>query len=214
MESELPKQYIQLDNGLSVLDQTLKTLLEMEKIQGLVIAISANDAHFKHSEFYHHPKLLAVATGGKQRFNSVMNAMEVLKEHATADDWVLVHDAARPCVDPEDINHMIEQLQDHAVGGLLATPVVDTIKYAHQGVVQSTVDRQNLWQAQTPQMYRFGVLSEALTCAINQGVEITDEAGSIENMGLKSKIIPGSKTNIKITTQEDLALANFYLSNT
>ncbi len=208
-----PKQYLKLNNGLSVLDQTLDTLLGVDQIKGCVVAIAKNDTHFKQSKFFNHPKLLATAVGGKERFHSVISALNSLKPFAKDNDWVLVHDAARPCVKATDVINLINQLKDNPTGGLLANRVVDTIKQANITKVKKTLDRSNLWQAQTPQMYRFGVLSKALDNIINNDLNITDEASSIEALGLDSILVEASKSNLKITTSEDLELANFYLKS-
>ena len=210
---DIPKQYLKLNNGLSVLDQTLKTLLNIDQIKGCVVAIAKNDNHFKQSEFFNHPKLLATAIGGKERFHSVISALNILKPFAGNNDWVLVHDAARPCVETTDVINLIDQLKHHPTGGLLANRVVDTIKKANNCIVESTLDRSALWQAQTPQMYRFGVLSKALENVINNNLMITDEASAIEHLGLESVLVSASKSNLKITTAEDLKLANFYLES-
>ena len=214
MESDTPKQYIKLNNGLTVLDQTLKTLLNIDYIKGCIVAINENDTTFKNSKYAQHHKLLDIVNGGEQRYNSVMNALEALEDYASANDWVLVHDAARPCVDPNDINTMIDTLKDSKSGGLLATRVVDTIKKSKDNIAIKTIDRENLWQAQTPQMYRFGMLKDALNKSISDGASITDEAGAIEHINQQSTLIESSKKNIKITTQADLELANFYLTDT
>lgn len=212
MKAKVSKQYLMLDNGLSVLDQTLTTLLNIDQIKGCIIALSDQDKLFKTSHFYNHPKLLALATGGKERSHSVLNALNALKPHAKDSDWVLVHDAARPCINPGDVIRLIHKLKHNPTGGLLATKVVDTIKQADANWVTSTIDRSNLWQAQTPQMYRFGVLLKALTKAGNNNVNITDEASAIEYIGLQSLLVESSIGNLKITNPEDLALANFYLN--
>ncbi len=213
METDVPKQYLKLNNGLSVLDQTLKTLFEIEKIKGCVVAIAEQDTMFAKSKFINHPKLLATAIGGKERFHSVISALQTLKPFAKDNDWVLVHDAARPCVKTTEIHNLINQLKDHPTGGLLATRVVDTIKKANGHIVETTLDRSVLWQAQTPQMYRFGVLSKALENVINNNLVITDEASAVEHMGLESILVSASNSNLKITTPEDLKLANFYLNH-
>lgn len=212
MKTSISKQYLQLDNGLSVLDQSLSTLLNIDKIKGCVVAIAKQDTLFKSSKFYHHPKLLSVAVGGDERYHSVINALNTLKPFVQDNDWVLVHDAARPCINTQDVENLIQQLEGQKIGGLLATKVVDTIKKSKLNMAESTVDRTNLWQAQTPQMYRFGLLLKALNSAHNEGAHITDEASAIERMGLNSLLIESSKTNLKITNPEDLALANFYLN--
>ncbi|MBT6752541.1 MAG: 2-C-methyl-D-erythritol 4-phosphate cytidylyltransferase, partial [Candidatus Thioglobus sp.] len=171
MQASVAKQYLQLDNGLSVLDQTLSTLLNIEKIKGCVVAISKQDTLFKSSKFYHHPKLLAIAEGGEKRHQSVINALNALKPYIKDSDWVLVHDAARPCIETSSVESLIQHLESQTTGGLLATKVVDTIKKSNHQMVQHTVDRSNLWQAQTPQMYRFGVLLQALNNANHDGAD-------------------------------------------
>ncbi|MCS5586303.1 MAG: 2-C-methyl-D-erythritol 4-phosphate cytidylyltransferase, partial [Gammaproteobacteria bacterium] len=171
------------------------------------------DTQFKQSEYFNHSKLLATAIGGKERFHSVISALNTLKPFAKDNDWILVHDAARPCVKFSDVTNLIKKLKDHPTGGLLATQVVDTVKQGRNSRVQKTLDRSNLWQAQTPQMYRFGVLSRALDNIIKNDLSITDEASSIEVLGLESVLVEASKSNLKITTPEDLDLANFYLES-
>lgn len=211
MNAELPKQYLKLESGLTVLDQTLETLLGIAQIKGCVVAIAEGDTEFKKSMFARDDKLLATAVGGAQRFYSVLSALHGLRAFAKDSDWVLVHDAARPCVKASAVVELIETLKDHSVGGLLATQVVDTIKKSDGRMVEKTLDRSTLWQAQTPQMYRFGVLFKALNNVIENNLSITDEAGSIEHLGLQSVLVLASKSNLKITTPEDLDLANFYL---
>jgi 2-C-methyl-D-erythritol 4-phosphate cytidylyltransferase len=213
MQASVAKQYLMLNNGLSVLDQTLKTLLNIEQIKGCVIALAKDDNLFKKSQFYQHQKLLKIATGGKQRHNSVINALMALKPYVKDTDWILVHDAARPCVEANNIEKLISQVKNANTGGLLATKVIDTIKQATGNLTNTTIDRSNLWQAQTPQMYRFGVLLNALTKADADDINITDVASAIEYIGLKSLLVKSSKRNFKITNPEDLALANFYLNS-
>ncbi len=208
---KIPKQYLKLDSGLTILDQTLKTLLGIDKIKGCVIALANKDHLFAKSTFNNHQKLLTTVIGGKERTHSVLNALKALTNFAKDDDWVLVHDSARPCVKASEIINLINQLKHHATGGFLATKVVDTIKQTENNIV-NTIDRSNLWQAQTPQMYRFSILLKALNTAIKDGINITDEASAIEHLGLESILVKSSKSNIKITNPEDLALANFYLT--
>lgn len=211
MNTKQPKQYLKLENGLSVLDQTLKILLSIEKIKGCIVAISQNDTEFKNSVFATHDKLLRTVVGGKERYHSVISALNALRPFAKDNDWVLVHDAVRPCVKASEVESLIKQLKEHSVGGLLATQVVDTIKKSHSNIVEATLDRLTLWQAQTPQMYRFSILFKALENVMQNNLMITDEASSIEYLGLESVLVEASKSNLKITTLEDLDLANFYL---
>jgi 2-C-methyl-D-erythritol 4-phosphate cytidylyltransferase len=142
----------------------------------------------------------------------VANALEVLAAEADDDDWVLVHDAARPCLRLEDLAALLQALADEEVGALLAVPVHDTVKRAEQGdLVACTVPRERLWRAYTPQAFKLGLLRRALAEAEASGVVVTDDAGAVELLGLKPRLVEGRADNIKITRPDDLALARFYL---
>jgi len=211
MKSETPKQYLKLSNGLTIIDQCLKTLLEVDTISGFVIALSEKDTLFKSSTYFNHSKMLATAKGGKERLHSVLNALNSLEEVANPNDWVLVHDSVRPCVNKTDIEMLITEVSQHQTGGILATGVVDTIKQVAIDGEVSTIDRNKLYKAQTPQMFRFGILKDALETAVKLDNNITDESEAIENLGYSIKIVIGSSSNIKITQIDDLELANHYL---
>ena len=211
MKSTTPKQYLQLENGLTILDQSLKTLLKLDDIIGCVVAIPQDDEYFQISNYQKHGKMLAIAEGGQERFHSVLNALNTLAEFAKPDDWVLVHDAVRPCVKASDVQALINELKDGGDGGILATPMVDTLKRADDLEVQKTIDREGLFQAQTPQMFKFSTLVKALENVVSGDAHITDEAEAVARTGAKVKIVIGSKSNIKITVAEDIALANYYL---
>ena len=210
MNSSLPKQYLTLANGLTILDQTLKTFLNIKQIEGVVIALNANDTFFEQSKFCHHPKLLTTVIGGSERYHSTFNALLALEKIATNDDFILVHDSVRPCIKKESVEQLINELKTDSVGGLLATKIVDTLKKSKTNEFK-TVDRANLYAAQTPQMYRFKHLKKALEQTIKNNAAITDETQAIEQINLMPKIVIGSKENIKITYPEDLKLANFFL---
>ena len=140
--------------------------------------------------------------------DSVLAGLNALETRAAAHDWVLVHDAARPCLSSEDLDRLLTELASDDVGGLLAAPVVDTLKRADdQQRVAQTVSREKLWRALTPQMFRFELLRRALTGAIHNGISVTDEAQAIEALGLRPKLIAGDADNIKITLPEDLPRA-------
>jgi 2-C-methyl-D-erythritol 4-phosphate cytidylyltransferase len=160
-----------------------------------------------------HP-LIHVVAGGAERCDSVLNALHALRSTAAADDWVLVHDVARPCVDPNDIQRLIDTLaSSDACGGILATPVRDTMKRADdQGCIQHSVERSGLWHALTPQMFRYGLLVTALQAACEAGVTITDEASALEWRGQHPRLIEGRPDNIKVTHPQDLALVALALS--
>ena len=211
MKSETPKQYLKLSNGLTIIDQCLKTLLKIDIISGFVIALSEKDTLFKSSIYFNHSKMLASAEGGKERFNSVLNALNSLAKIAKPNDWILVHDSVRPCVKKIDIEMLINEVSNHQTGGILATGVVDTIKQVAIDGKVSTIDRSKLFKAQTPQMFRYGVLKDALENAVKLNHNITDESEAIENLGYSIKIVVGSSSNIKITQIDDLEQANHYL---
>ncbi len=219
MGSDRPKQYLSLA-GKTVLEHSLDRLLDCPEISGAVVSISAGDEFWRDLD-YQHKKTVLLADGGKERSYSVLSALKVLSQTADDNDWVLVHDAARPCVRQEDIHKLIHSCKDHSVGGILAVPVKDTIKEStgSEGVdlpesclpeIRETVDRSKLWHAQTPQMFRLGYLRDALSKALNAGAEITDEASAVERQGCQPLLVEGHADNIKITRQEDVNLALFY----
>ena len=156
--------------------------------------------------------MLLTGVGGAERCHSVLNGLRLLTPRAHDDDWVLVHDAARPCVRVEDISLLIERLRDHPVGGLLGLPVADTMKRADAaGNVLETVPRDGLWRALTPQMFRLGLLRAALERALDNGLLVTDEAQAVEAAGQVPCMVEGHADNIKITRAQDLVLAQLYL---
>lgn len=213
MNSTIPKQYIILENGLTILDQCLNTILSNELISGFIVALDKKDSHFKSSDFAKDPKLISIATGGEERFHSVLNALNALDQTAKPNDWVLVHDAVRPCIRKEDINKLIEEVADDKVGGILANRIVDTVKQKNNGGLVSTIDRQKLYIAQTPQMFRYAILKDSIEKAIKSNMHITDESEALESLNYSIRIVEGSSSNIKITTQEDIHLANYFLKH-
>jgi len=210
MGADKPKQYLSILHK-TIIEHTLERLLRHEFIAGVAVAISAADDYWS-SLRLNTQKSVVVAEGGQERCHSVINALNALNEIASEEDWVLVHDAARPCVRLQDIDKLIHDLEGHAVGGILAVPVHDTIKLSSAaGEIVETVDRRNLWQAQTPQMFRLGALRAALQQAIRDGFMVTDEASAMEHVGEKPKLVEGHTDNIKVTRPEDLPLAEFFL---
>ena len=211
MGSELPKQYLPLGDR-TVLEQTLDTLLDCPRLSGLVLALSPDDEHWSTIESRYATAPLQRVDGGAERCHSVLNSLDLLATQTDARDWVLVHDAARPCVRIEDIEHLITTLETGEEGGLLGVPVADTMKRVDdQQAITATVDRDGLWHAYTPQMFRLGQLRSALSEAIEAGNTVTDEANAMELAGFKPRMVQGSRDNIKITLPADLALAAFYL---
>lgn len=211
MGLDTPKQYAEL-NGKTILEHTLSRLMSHPRIEGVVVAISDQDT-FWPALGLSFDKPLLVVEGGKERCHSVLNGLLQLEQQLSPDDWVLVHDAARPCVRLADIDKLIAQLIDHPVGGILAAPVRDTMKRGNdQNDIVDTVERENLWHALTPQMFRLGLLKSSLENALQNGIVVTDEASAIEANGQVPHLVEGCHDNIKVTRFEDLSLAQYYLT--
>lgn len=207
----LPKQYWQLA-GRPVLSHVVDFFLSFPFIEKIVVALKQEDKHWHSIPCFQNSKVISVI-GGKERFLSVLQALSSLQNEINAEDWVLVHDACRPCLKKEDFLQLIETLKKDSIGGILGVPICDTLKRVDpQQNILETPDRQALWQAQTPQMFRYGILYDAMKTAAKQRVSITDEAMALEYMGYLPKIVLGSTSNIKITWPEDLLLAEAILS--
>lgn len=210
MGADIPKQYLRL-SGRSIIEHTLSRLLEHPRIRRVVVVLGLEDAWWPRTEFAAHPGVIR-APGGAERCHSVLNGLAALDGLAQPDDWVLVHDAARPCVRRRDIDRLMDELSDHPVGGLLGVPVRDTMKRTGDDLrIRETVSRQHLWHAYTPQMFRLGALRNALRAALERGESVTDEASAMELAGQAPLMIEGQDDNIKVTRPDDLALAGFYL---
>ena len=211
MGSDKPKQYLTL-LGKTVVEHTLERLLAEPLLQQLVVAVNPDDQQWPQLDLARHPRIKTV-DGGAERSDSVLNGLRALDGVCGPEDWVLVHDVARPCMQSAELHRLITQLGDHSVGGILAMPLSDTIKTVNaQCSIVNTVDRSRLWRAQTPQMFRYGLLTAALNVASELGLAVTDEASAVEAAGFKPVVVEGAATNIKITRPEDLPLAEFYLS--
>ena len=201
--SERPKQYAPL-RGRTVIQWALAPFLADERCAGALVALAAHDPYWPEVA---PPGVMTVA-GGAERSHSVRNALAALAPRAAAEDWVLVHDAARPCLAPEDLERLLGELAEHPLGGLLAVPAADTLKRADaQHCVAATVDRTGLWRALTPQMFRYGALCRALDAAHAAGRVPTDEAQALEWLGERPALISASAANLKITSAADLTVA-------
>jgi len=207
MGTEIPKQYLMIGDK-TVLEHTLQALQGHQDIHAIMVVLSEDDSMVKKMSslgFY-------TAVGGNERFQSVYNGLLALDTMAGENDWVLVHDAARPCLRYEDLARLIETVRQTELGGLLASPVNDTIKAGAQNqFVTSTVDRSQLWRALTPQMFRLGQLRKALNLVIDSGEVVTDEAEAMERAGYRVQLVHGSADNIKITRPEDVAFVQMIL---
>lgn len=210
MGSEIPKQYLPLA-GRNVLACTLQALRQAGVCKHIVVALHPQDDGRYLVDDTNSKHILTV-TGGIERSDSVLAALKALTGRAALQDWVLVHDAARPCVRRDAILRLLQQAEKNQMGAILAVPVVDTVKRSTDGVsIEQTVDRKQLWCAQTPQLFRYGLLYEALSQASEQGIAITDEASAMESAGHPVQLVQGSTDNLKITHPNDLALAQWYL---
>jgi 2-C-methyl-D-erythritol 4-phosphate cytidylyltransferase len=212
MGSEVPKQYLTIGTR-TVLAHTLDVLAGHNGIAGVVVAIAADDTRWVTSDAALKDKL-RVVVGGVERCHSVLAGIEAFADVASDDDWILVHDAARPCLRSIDIDRMVDELRTSAVGGILAVPVRDTLKRCNSSAeIVQTVDRTNLWHALTPQMFRMGKMRDALLQTLERGLLVTDEAQAIEAAGFIPRIVEGHADNIKITHPADLTLAEIFLRN-
>ena len=209
MKADRPKQYLTI-NATTILEHTVNKLLSHPQVSKVVIAVSESDPYFPELSLSQHPDVVRVK-GGNERADSVLSALNYIQESGLG-EWVMVHDAARPCIQQGDIDKLIEAALSHPVGGILAAPVRDTMKRGVDGAIDHTVERANLWHALTPQMFRTLPLQQALTEALEQGVSITDEASAFEWKGASPALVAGRSDNFKVTQPEDLALAEFYLS--
>ncbi|WP_404355425.1 2-C-methyl-D-erythritol 4-phosphate cytidylyltransferase [Methylotuvimicrobium sp. KM1] len=208
MQADRPKQYLELV-GKTVLEHTLTRLLQAEIFTAISVAISIEDPYWPELAISKNEHV-QTAPGGKERSDSVLSALQAISGSASEQDWVLVHDAARPCITAADIRFLIDSLQDDEIGGILALSSHDTLKNVQGGSIVGTLDRTHIWRALTPQMFRYGKLKQALEASVGNPA-VTDEASALELLGFQPKIVEGRPDNIKITRPEDLPLAQFYL---
>ena len=205
----LPKQYLDL-NGRPMIYHALAALAEVSRIEKIFVVLSPVDSHW--SQLMAHlvpPRVACLTVGGASRAASVANGLAAIRTDAGLDDWIMVHDAARPCIRAALIEQFIDELENDPIGGLLALPLADTIKLADDELrVEKTLSRENIWRAQTPQMFRFGLLQPAL----RDFVEATDESQAIESIGHQPKLVMGDSANLKVTYATDMKLAEMLLN--
>jgi 2-C-methyl-D-erythritol 4-phosphate cytidylyltransferase len=208
----LPKQYLPLA-GKPMMFHSIETLAAVPRISAVCVVLSPLDRHWGQHDWSALPdKIEPIFAGGAKRADTVRNALIHLADRLDANDWVLVHDAARPCVGTELVEQFIDEIGDDPVGGLLAMPLADTLKEADENQrVANTIPRLRLWRAQTPQMFRYGVLVRA--CTNPAARDCTDEAQAVESIGLKPRIVRGSPANLKVTFPDDLQLAAAILAS-
>lgn len=214
MQGSGAKQYLVVQ-GQPVILHTLQRLRRLPALQGLVLVLNPHDTQWPAlatDSFLSGDSTIRSCAGGQDRSRSVMNGLDSLAGEADEQDWVLVHDAARPCVRHSDMLKLLDAVAGHPAGGLLAVPVADTLKRADASTeVEATVARDGLWAAQTPQLFRFGMLRDALQRAHRDGITVTDEASAMEHAGHRPLLVAGSPDNIKITLPQDLRFADLIL---
>ncbi|HEV3241356.1 MAG TPA: 2-C-methyl-D-erythritol 4-phosphate cytidylyltransferase [Casimicrobiaceae bacterium] len=208
--SDLPKQYAAI-SGVPLLRRTIDALNDAIALEAIFIVLAPGDALYA-ERIGKVRGVEALYCGGATRAESVKNGLAAIGGRTTAEDWVLVHDAVRPCIDVTTLNRLLNELESEPVGGLLAVPLTDTLKRAQTGAglrAVSTEARDGLWCAQTPQMFRYAILQHAFRQA--DLAKITDEAQAVEALGVKPRLVQGSPLNIKVTYAEDVALAEAIL---
>lgn len=217
MQATCPKQYLKIGR-LTILEHTINALLKHPRISQIIVAINPEDDYFYRLALAKDKRIIVVKGGG-QRADSVLSGLRYITEHLAQNTWALVHDAARPCLSFSDLDNLIQLIDDNHLdpqfcGGILASPVRDTMKRSHQqdNHIEKTVARDTLWHALTPQFFPAALLKQNLENALAQNVPITDEASAMEFGGYEPLLVKGRADNIKVTQPEDLALAEFFLS--
>lgn len=206
MNADCPKQYLKL-SAKTILQHTLDNVLSHPAISGAVLILNSED-HYWQQLNYQHAKPVYLCTGGKQRYHSVYNGLVTLKQKLNENPIVLIHDAVRPFVSHTDLDNLLEAVDNNEAGALLAAPVTDTLKVVDNNLtVKCTHPRENLWRAFTPQAFKLDKILAALDTVIKDGLAITDDASAMELMGYNPSLVAGDGHNIKITTPQDLVLA-------
>ncbi|PIE47553.1 MAG: 2-C-methyl-D-erythritol 4-phosphate cytidylyltransferase [Gammaproteobacteria bacterium] len=207
--ADVPKQYLTV-NHKTIVEHSVSQLAKSQYIKSCHLVIAEDDEIAKRLDW---ALVMQFCVGGAERWHSVQAGVQAVADSgASSSDLVLIHDAARPCVLPKDIDNVIQVAMNEPYGAILATPVADTLKQVDKWrVITQTVDRSKLWQAQTPQVFRLGYLQKVLTVVAEQGVHITDEASGFEQLGYPIKVVEGSRCNMKLTYPSDLALIGFLL---
>ena len=213
MSSDVPKQYIKLDNNEFILDTTIDRVLASGVVNNIMLPINTNDNHWQKSKYYNDNRV-TTCFGGDTRAQSVLNGLKAIKLSVKNDDFVMVHDAARCCVLPTEISKLYSIIDiSESIGGILAAPINDTVKVVNPlEIISETKCRKMLWMAHTPQVFTYKILMQSIESALERGVEVTDESSAVEAFGYSPRVILGSKMNIKVTHPEDIKLANLYLN--
>ena len=213
MGDDIPKQYISVC-GKTVIEHTIDNFISRNEIENICISISESDNYWPTLPISKNEKIITTI-GGSERYESVYNGLRAIQDKATEDDWVLVHDAVRPCLKKSIIDRLITDISSHDVGGILALPCSETMKRVNNSnEVEETINRQTAWRAQTPQMFKYKKLLLAIEKVINEDIFITDEAMAMELSNHKPIVILGDENNIKITHKTDLKYLELFLEET
>ena len=213
MGSDIPKQYVSV-RGKTVIEHTIDNFISRKEIQNICISISESDNYWSTLPISKNKKIITTV-GGNERYESVYNGLRALQDKANDDDWVLVHDAVRPCLKKSIIDRLITDISSHDVGGILALPCFETMKRVNNSnEVEETINRETIWRAQTPQVFKYQKLLLAIEKVINENIFITDEAMAMELSNHKPIVILGDENNIKITHKTDLKYLELFLEKT
>lgn len=212
MGKELPKQYLTVA-GKAILERTIERLLSIKSITTIVVVLHKDDQHFEALANAKNPRVITTL-GGQERCDSVLSALISLSDKVSNGDRVLVHDAARCCILPTCIEHLITTFKNDKVGGLLGVPVSDTLKrVSNTNKAMQTLDRNTIWQAQTPQLFPYSLLKNSLEKALADQQKITDEASAMEYCGFQPQMVMGHYDNIKVTHPDDIAIASAIINH-
>ncbi len=212
MGSNLPKQYSTIA-GRTLLEWAIDPFLNSPKIERIIVALSKDDCWFAQLAISKNPKI-TTAVGGAIRYQSVLSALHSLSNTASNDDWVIVHDAARPNFKLEDLNKLINTVGDHPVGGILGTPLSDSLKKVNfENSIESNIPREGLWRAWAPQIFRYGLLVSSHEKCLNDNYSVTDESSAIHYLGYQSLMVSGRSDNFKVTTPEDFEMMSKLLTS-
>ena len=217
MQSDIPKQYLKINN-MTVLEHTLNCFLFHPDVAGIIVVLNTDDYYWKNIKLSpNHGKPVYTVEGGKERSDSVLQGLDylLLVEQLAEDSWIMVHDAARPCLIEKDIDSLLSIRAKNSAGGILASPVRDTMKRAvsNKNIVSNTESREDLWHALTPQLFRIGELKDAINTCQEKDISITDESSALEATGKQVELVEGSMNNIKITQQSDFEMATLLLTS-
>ncbi len=212
MGSDIPKQYLEIGSK-TILEHSASNFLKHPQIHKVIIVLHPDDDRWHKLAIAKDPKIVTV-TGGEERADSVLAGLEYIQQNGGADDWVMVHDAARPCLYTLHIDNLLHARKTSPDGVILAVPSYDTVKFVDKTqTIDRTIKREAIWLAQTPQFFPCKNLQSCIKHALADSFEVTDESSAMESKGYRPALVTGSRRNIKVTEQEDLLLASVILAS-